>query len=94
MYTFAPDNRILEHPVRFGTDDGEWTAVTSWLQGTFTKPMATPDGKSITPELRLTPHLLVRGYARIDRSNHDVFEKPQGFTDSQPTALFSVIYSF
>jgi len=49
---------------------------------------------TLTPELRLTPHLLVRGDARIDRSNHHVFEKSQGFTDSQPTALFSVIYSF
>jgi hypothetical protein len=49
MFTFAPDNRIKEHPVRFGTADGEWTAVTGWLEGTFTKPMALPDGKSIPP---------------------------------------------
>jgi hypothetical protein len=49
---------------------------------------------TLTPELRLTPHLLVRGDARLDRSNHDVFEKSQGLTDSQPTALFGVIYSF
>ena len=27
MWTFAPDNRITEHPVRFGTADGRWTAV-------------------------------------------------------------------
>jgi hypothetical protein len=49
MFTFAPDNRIEAHPVRFGTADAEWTAVTSWLEGTFTKPMALPDGKSIPP---------------------------------------------
>jgi hypothetical protein len=49
MFTFAPDNRIKEHPVRFGTSDGEWTAVTGWLEGTFSKPMALPDGKSIPP---------------------------------------------
>jgi hypothetical protein len=49
MFTFAPDNRIKEHPVRFGTADAEWTAVTGWLEGTFTKPMALPDGKSIAP---------------------------------------------
>ena len=49
MFTFAPDNRIKEHPVRFGTADAEWTAVTGWLEGTFTKPMALPDGKSIPP---------------------------------------------
>lgn len=49
MFTFAPDNRILEHPVRFGTQDGEWTAVTGWLEGTFTKPMALPDGATVQP---------------------------------------------
>lgn len=49
MFTFAPDNRILEHPVRFGTPDGEWTAVTGWLEGTFTKPMVLADGTSIPP---------------------------------------------
>jgi len=49
MFSFAPDNRIQEHPVRFGTADGEWSAVTGWLEGTFSKPMALPDGKSIPP---------------------------------------------
>ncbi|MBI5446801.1 MAG: ester cyclase [Deltaproteobacteria bacterium] len=49
MFTFAPDNRIKEHPVRFGTQDGVWTAVTGWLEGTFTKPMMLPDGKAIQP---------------------------------------------
>ena len=49
MWTFAPDNRIKEHPVRFGTADAEWTAVTGWLEGTFTKPMVLPDGKTIPP---------------------------------------------
>ena len=49
MWTFAPDNRITVHPVRFGTQDGEWTAVTGWLEGTFTQPMAVGDGKTIPP---------------------------------------------
>lgn len=49
MFTFAPDNRIKEHTVRFGTADGEWTAVMGWMEGTFTQPMALPDGKSIPP---------------------------------------------
>lgn len=44
MSTFAPDNRIKEHPARFGTADGEWTAVTGWLEGTFTKPMCAGTG--------------------------------------------------
>lgn len=49
MFTFAPDNRIVEHPARFGTQDGEWTAVSGWLEGTFTKPMTLAGGKVIQP---------------------------------------------
>ena len=49
---------------------------------------------TLTPELRLTPRLLVRGDARVDRSNHDVFEEPQGYAKSQPTVNFGVIYAF
>jgi hypothetical protein len=49
MFTFAPDNRIKVHPVRFGTVDGEWTAVTGWMEGTFSKATALPGGKSIPP---------------------------------------------
>lgn len=49
MWTFAPDNRITEHPVRFGTADGEWTAVMGFLDGTFTKPMVLPNGTVIQP---------------------------------------------
>ncbi|AFQ51599.1 ester cyclase [Burkholderia cepacia] len=49
MWTFAPDNRITEHPIRFGTADATWTAVAGFLDGTFTKPMALPDGTVIPP---------------------------------------------
>jgi SnoaL-like polyketide cyclase len=49
MWTFAPDNRITEHPVRFGTADAEWTAVMGFLDGTFTKPMTLADGTVIPP---------------------------------------------
>ena len=49
MWTFAPDNRITEHPVRFGTTDAEWTAVMGFLDGTFTKPMTLADGTVIRP---------------------------------------------
>ena len=49
IFTFAPDNRVKEHSVRFGTQDGQWTAVAAWLEGTFTKPMTLPDGKTIQP---------------------------------------------
>lgn len=49
MWTFAPDNRITEHPVRFGTASGEWTAVAGYIEGTFTKPMTLADGTVIQP---------------------------------------------
>lgn len=47
QWVFAPDNRIVTHPVKFGS--GDWTAVTGFLEGTFTRPMPLPDGKSIPP---------------------------------------------
>lgn len=47
MFVYAPDTRIREHPVKFG--QGEWTSVIGVMEGTFTKPMPTADGKSIPP---------------------------------------------
>lgn len=47
MFVWAPDTRIKEHPIAFG--EGEWTAVTGVMEGTFSKPMPLPEGKSIPP---------------------------------------------
>ena len=47
MFLFAPDTRIQEHPIRIAS--GEWTAVAGTMEGTFSKPMATPNGDSIAP---------------------------------------------
>jgi hypothetical protein len=47
MFTYAPDTRIKQHPIKFG--QGEWTAVYGIMEGTFTKPMTTADGKVIQP---------------------------------------------
>jgi hypothetical protein len=47
LFVHAPDTRIKEHPIKFGS--GEWTAVTGIMEGTFTRPMPGPDGKSIQP---------------------------------------------
>lgn len=47
LFVFAPDITIKVHPIRFGS--GSWTAVTGVMTGTFTKPMPTPDGKTIPP---------------------------------------------
>jgi len=47
MFIYAPDTRIREHPVKIAA--GEWTSVIGVMEGTFTKPMPTGDGKSIPP---------------------------------------------
>jgi hypothetical protein len=47
MFVYAPDTRIKEHPIRFGS--GNLTAVTGTFEGTFTLPMPIGDGKFIQP---------------------------------------------
>lgn len=47
MFVYAPDTRILTHPVKFG--QGEWTGVIGVMEGTFTKPMPIGEGKFIQP---------------------------------------------
>ncbi|MCM2282400.1 MAG: ester cyclase [Bdellovibrionaceae bacterium] len=47
MFSYAPDTRIMEHPIKIG--QGDWTAVYGIMEGTFTKPMKMPDGKVIQP---------------------------------------------
>lgn len=47
MFVFAPDTRIENHPVRFGS--GDWTAVIGELEGTFTEPMPIGGDNTIAP---------------------------------------------
>lgn len=47
MFVYAPDTRIKQHPVAFGS--GEWTSVIGIMEGTFTKPMPVPNGKPLAP---------------------------------------------
>lgn len=47
MFVYAPDTRIKEHPVSFGS--GNMTAVTGVFEGTFTEPMPVGDGTFIQP---------------------------------------------
>lgn len=42
QFVFAPDTRIREHPVRIAS--GDWTSVIGVMEGTFTRPMPTPNG--------------------------------------------------
>lgn len=47
MFVYAPDTRIKQHPVRIA--GGEWTSVIGLMEGTFSKPMPMPGGKTIAP---------------------------------------------
>ncbi len=47
MFFYAPNTRIKQHPIRFGS--GNYTAVAGVMEGTFTKPMPIGDGKFIEP---------------------------------------------
>jgi SnoaL-like polyketide cyclase len=47
MFSFAPDTRIFEHPIKLQT--GEWTSVVGYMEGTFSKPMKLADGTEIPP---------------------------------------------
>ena len=55
MFVFAPDTKISEHPIRICS--GDYTAVTGVMTATFSRPMPTPDGKTVAPtgkSVRLT----------------------------------------
>lgn len=47
LFIHAPDTRIKEHPIKFGS--GNYTLVTGVFEGTFTKPMPIGNGKFIQP---------------------------------------------
>lgn len=47
LFVHAPDTRIKEHPIKFGS--GKYTLVTGVFEGTFTKPMPVGNGKFIQP---------------------------------------------
>ena len=47
LFAWAPDTRILEHPIK--VTQGDWTAVVGVMEGTFTLPMAVGYGKTIAP---------------------------------------------
>lgn len=47
QFAFAPDTRIEQHPIRIA--QGDMTAVTGVMEGTFTQPMRLPNGQVIQP---------------------------------------------
>ena len=67
----------------FADSDGARTGLAQYLvEGT------------LTPEVRVSPRLLMRSDIRVDHSNRDAFEKASGHVTSQPTILFEAIYAF
>jgi SnoaL-like polyketide cyclase len=77
MFVYAPDTRIKQHPVKFG--QGEWTSVIGVMEGTFTKPMPTPDGKSIPP----TGKAFTLPMATIGHWKNGVMDEEYLFWDNQ-----------
>lgn len=47
MFVHAPDTRVKEHPIKFGS--GKYTAVIGTREGTFSKPFPLGNGKFIQP---------------------------------------------
>ena len=47
LFVYAPDTQIKQHPVKLG--EGNLTAVTGIMTGTFTQPMPLGNGKFIQP---------------------------------------------
>jgi predicted ester cyclase len=47
LFVHAPDTAIKVHPIRIA--NGDWTAVTGVMTGTFTKPMPMADGTMVRP---------------------------------------------
>ena len=77
MFTYAPDTRIKEHPVKVA--NGEWTSVVGVMEGTFTKPMVTPDGKTIPP----TGKSLKIKMATVSHWKNGVMDEEYLFWDNQ-----------
>jgi hypothetical protein len=77
LFVFAPDIAIKVHPIRFGS--GTWTAVTGVMTGSFTKPMSTPDGKTIAP----TGKRFAIGMATIGHWKDGVMDHEWLFWDNQ-----------
>lgn len=47
MFVALPDLKISEHPIKIA--NGQWTAVTGRMVGTFSKPMPVGNGKFAQP---------------------------------------------
>lgn len=57
IFSWAPDNHVVDHPIRMG--QGDYTAVTGHTHLTFTQPMALPGGITVPPTGKAADGLMV-----------------------------------
>lgn len=63
--------------------------------GTRTGVMQKLKEVTVTPEVKVSSHLIFRGDLRVDWSDADVFSKKDGvFKGNQPTILLNALYAF
>ena len=77
LFVYAPDLKISVHPIRFGS--GDWTTVTGYMTGTFSRPMPIGDGKTIPP----TGKSFSLAMATISHWKGDTIDHEWLFWDSQ-----------
>jgi hypothetical protein len=77
MFVYAPDTRILVHPVKFG--EGDWTSVIGEMEGTFSQPMPIGGGKTLPPTNK--PYKLVM--ATVGHWKDGVMDEEFLFWDNQ-----------
>jgi hypothetical protein len=83
--------RVAISPRSALTVRGEWFDDP---QGARTAVVQRLDEFTITPEFRPHPHFIIRGDLRRDHSNHPVFERGGGFTDTQVSASLNGLFVF
>lgn len=77
MFVYAPDTRIKVHPHKIA--EGNLTAVSGIMEGTFTKPMPLGDGKFIQP----TGKAFKLPMATIGRWENGVMQEEWLYWDNQ-----------
>jgi len=63
-------------------------------KGDRTGTAQTLTALTLTPEVKVTPHFMVRGDLRLDRSSASAFEKRVGRASQQPTAMLNLVFRF
>ena len=77
LFVHAPDTRIKAHPHRIA--QGNLTAVSGLMEGTFSKPMTGPNGEQISP----TGKAFALPMATIGRWENGVMQEEWLYWDNQ-----------